>query len=210
MGGEPCWIASSTRSCRLRSSRRWSVTACSGGSPADIADGFIHLSRGSQVAGTLDKHFNGVAGLMLAAVDLSGLGDTVRWVAFTWRPAVPAHLRPLARRSRGLLRCGGAQRGRHGQITRIEAGATLTSSRHDAPGHPACPVMRVADRHGERVGRIRAADHGTRQQPAHHHLHLLLLRAAGTRQPHSFTDLAAYSVTGTPASAGASSAMPRA
>ncbi len=49
------------------------------GSPADIADGFIHLSRGSQVAETLDKHFNGVAGLMLAAVDLSGLGDTVRW-----------------------------------------------------------------------------------------------------------------------------------
>jgi uncharacterized protein (DUF952 family) len=49
------------------------------GSPVDIADGYIHLSCRSQVAETLDKHFSGIDGLMLAAVDLSGLGDTVRW-----------------------------------------------------------------------------------------------------------------------------------
>jgi len=49
------------------------------GSPADIADGYIHLSCGSQLAATLDKHFSGVDGLMLAAVDLSLLGDAVRW-----------------------------------------------------------------------------------------------------------------------------------
>jgi uncharacterized protein (DUF952 family) len=49
------------------------------GSPADIADGYIHLSLGSQLAATLDKHFSGVADLVLAAVDLSRLGDTVRW-----------------------------------------------------------------------------------------------------------------------------------
>ncbi len=49
------------------------------GSPADIADGYIHLSCGSQVAATLDRHFSGVDGLMLAAVDLSVLGDNVRW-----------------------------------------------------------------------------------------------------------------------------------
>jgi len=49
------------------------------GSPADIADGYIHLSCGSQLAATLDKHYNGVDGLMLLAVDLSLLGDTVRW-----------------------------------------------------------------------------------------------------------------------------------
>ena len=51
------------------------------GSPVDIADGYIHLSCASQVAATLDKHFSGVDGLVLAAVDLSGLGDTVRWEA---------------------------------------------------------------------------------------------------------------------------------
>jgi uncharacterized protein (DUF952 family) len=49
------------------------------GSPVDIADGYIHLSCGSQLVSTLDNHFSGVDGLMLAAVDLSQLGDTVRW-----------------------------------------------------------------------------------------------------------------------------------
>ncbi len=51
------------------------------GTQADIADGFIHLSCGSQLAGTLDKHYRGVADLALAAVDLSRLGDAVRWEA---------------------------------------------------------------------------------------------------------------------------------
>ena len=49
------------------------------GSPADIADGYIHLSCDSQIAATLVKHFSGVDGLVLAAVDLSALRDTVRW-----------------------------------------------------------------------------------------------------------------------------------
>ena len=49
------------------------------GSPVDLADGFIHLSAASQVAGTLDKHFAGQTGLVLAAVDLAMLGDAVRW-----------------------------------------------------------------------------------------------------------------------------------
>jgi uncharacterized protein (DUF952 family) len=52
-----------------------------GGSPVDIADGYIHLSCGSQLAATLDTHFSGVDGLMLAAVDLSRCGDGVRWEA---------------------------------------------------------------------------------------------------------------------------------
>ena len=49
------------------------------GSPADISDGYIHLSCGSQLAATLEKYFSGVEGLMLIAVDLSRLGETVRW-----------------------------------------------------------------------------------------------------------------------------------
>ena len=49
------------------------------GSPVDTADGYIHLSSRSQLAATLDRHFSGVTGLMLVAVDLSRLGDTVRW-----------------------------------------------------------------------------------------------------------------------------------
>jgi uncharacterized protein (DUF952 family) len=49
------------------------------GSAADVTDGFIHLSCDSQLTVTWDKHFGGAAGLVLAAVDLSRLGDTVRW-----------------------------------------------------------------------------------------------------------------------------------
>lgn len=49
------------------------------GSPVDVTDGYIHLSCGSQVAATLDRHFGGVEDLMLVAVDLSLLGDSLRW-----------------------------------------------------------------------------------------------------------------------------------
>lgn len=49
------------------------------GSTVDIADGYIHLSCGSQLAATLEKHFSGIEGLMLVAVDLARLADTVRW-----------------------------------------------------------------------------------------------------------------------------------
>jgi len=49
------------------------------GAPIDIADGYIHLSSAAQLAATVRKHFAGVDGLVLAAVDLARLGDTVRW-----------------------------------------------------------------------------------------------------------------------------------
>jgi uncharacterized protein (DUF952 family) len=49
------------------------------GSPVDQADGFIHLSTASQLTETVDRHFAGQKGLIVAAVDLTALGDTVRW-----------------------------------------------------------------------------------------------------------------------------------
>lgn len=49
------------------------------GAPVDIADGYIHLSAADQLAGTLDKHFAGQDGLHVVAVDLTALGDAVRW-----------------------------------------------------------------------------------------------------------------------------------
>lgn len=49
------------------------------GSPVDRADGFIHLSAAGQVEATLERHFAGQTGLVLAEVDLSVLGDAVRW-----------------------------------------------------------------------------------------------------------------------------------
>ncbi len=49
------------------------------GSADDARDGFIHLSEGSQVAGTLAKYFAGQTDLALLAVDTDRLGDRLRW-----------------------------------------------------------------------------------------------------------------------------------
>lgn len=49
------------------------------GAPADIADGYIHMSTAGQLAGTIDRHFAGQDDLAIAAVDLAALGDAVRW-----------------------------------------------------------------------------------------------------------------------------------
>jgi uncharacterized protein (DUF952 family) len=49
------------------------------GAPVDLADGYIHLSSADQLQGTLDKHFAGQSGLIIAEIDLRALGDTVRW-----------------------------------------------------------------------------------------------------------------------------------
>ncbi len=49
------------------------------GSAADIADGFVHLSTAAQLTATADKHFAGQEGLIVAAVELTRLGDAVQW-----------------------------------------------------------------------------------------------------------------------------------
>jgi uncharacterized protein (DUF952 family) len=49
------------------------------GAPVDLADGYVHLSAAGQLQGTLDKHFAGQTGLVIAEVDLAALGDTVKW-----------------------------------------------------------------------------------------------------------------------------------
>jgi beta-hydroxylase len=49
------------------------------GAPVDLADGHIHLSAEPEVVGTLDKHFAGQSGLVIAEVDLAALGESVKW-----------------------------------------------------------------------------------------------------------------------------------
>jgi uncharacterized protein (DUF952 family) len=49
------------------------------GAPVDLADGFIHLSSGSQLLETVERHFSGRDGLVIVAVDLAALGEAVRW-----------------------------------------------------------------------------------------------------------------------------------
>jgi uncharacterized protein (DUF952 family) len=49
------------------------------GAPVDVADGFIHMSTAAQLDETLRKHFAGIDELYIAAVDLTALGNLVRW-----------------------------------------------------------------------------------------------------------------------------------
>ena len=62
--------------------RAWAEACRAGaylGSPADRRDGFIHLSLGRQVRGTVEQHFSGATGLMLVAFDAEGLGEALKW-----------------------------------------------------------------------------------------------------------------------------------
>ncbi len=49
------------------------------GAAVDLADGFIHLSDGSQVRETAARHFAGREGLLLVAFDADALGPALRW-----------------------------------------------------------------------------------------------------------------------------------
>lgn len=49
------------------------------GAPVDLADGYIHLSPQDQVQGTLENHFAGQEGLIVAEVDLTSVQDFIKW-----------------------------------------------------------------------------------------------------------------------------------
>ncbi|MEK7661795.1 MAG: DUF952 domain-containing protein [Pseudomonadota bacterium] len=49
------------------------------GSTLDKKDGFIHLSSGLQLERTFLLHFGGQTDLIVAAIDLAQLGETVVW-----------------------------------------------------------------------------------------------------------------------------------
>lgn len=67
---------------KILTAQQWAQFDADGvfyGAPVDVADGYIHLSAAEQVQGTLDKHFAGQADLVIAEVDLTVLGDLVKW-----------------------------------------------------------------------------------------------------------------------------------
>lgn len=49
------------------------------GAPIDVADGYVHFSTAAQAAETAAKHFAGVDGLFLLAVETDRLGDALQW-----------------------------------------------------------------------------------------------------------------------------------
>ncbi len=64
-----------------------------GGSPADVADGFIHLSTATQVGETARKYFAGQGDLVLVAVDTDVLGK-LSGGALQWEPSRGGDLFP--------------------------------------------------------------------------------------------------------------------
>lgn len=48
------------------------------GAPIDLADGYVHFSTAEQAQETAAKHFAGVDGLVLLAVEADGIED-LRW-----------------------------------------------------------------------------------------------------------------------------------
>jgi uncharacterized protein (DUF952 family) len=60
----------------------WAIAEAVGqyeGSADDARDGFIHFSTGTQLAGTLAKHFAGRDDLLLIAVAPEALGEALKW-----------------------------------------------------------------------------------------------------------------------------------
>ncbi len=49
------------------------------GAPVDLRDGFIHFSTARQARETAAKHFAGREGLIIAAIDVDGVGDSLKW-----------------------------------------------------------------------------------------------------------------------------------
>jgi uncharacterized protein (DUF952 family) len=49
------------------------------GAPIDLADGYIHMSTGKQVAETCAKYFAGVNGLVLLVLDADDFGPELKW-----------------------------------------------------------------------------------------------------------------------------------
>ena len=49
------------------------------GTEHDLRDGFIHFSTASQVAETAARHYAGLANLLLVTVNVTALGDALRW-----------------------------------------------------------------------------------------------------------------------------------
>jgi uncharacterized protein (DUF952 family) len=58
---------------------QFQVDGAFNGAPVDLADGYIHMSTADQVAETLAKHFAGQQDLVIATIDLTPLGEAVKW-----------------------------------------------------------------------------------------------------------------------------------
>lgn len=84
------------------------------GSAVDRADGYIHLSTEAQLTGTVDKHFAGRDGLWVATVDLTVLGEAIRWEESRGGALFPHLYMPLPLGA--VVACAPLERGPDGQV----------------------------------------------------------------------------------------------
>lgn len=67
---------------KIISAAEWTAARRAGsfvGSPADLRDGYIHLSTASQAPETFRRHFLGQSGLLILAFSARRLGTALRW-----------------------------------------------------------------------------------------------------------------------------------
>lgn len=79
---------------KILTAEEWAGFQASGrfmGSPADLADGFIHLSAEDQVEGTLARHFAGQKNLVFVQIDLVALGEALKWEVSRGGALFPHH-----------------------------------------------------------------------------------------------------------------------
>ena len=65
---------------KIVTSEQWAEAEKAGvfkGAPVDLADGYIHFSTADQVRETAAKHFAGMEGLLLVAVEAEALGKAL-------------------------------------------------------------------------------------------------------------------------------------
>lgn len=83
---------------KILQSEDWTNAAAIGfysGSADDRRDGYIHLSSGAQIEGTLTKYFRGQSGLVLVAFETAALTTHLRWEASRGGDLFPHYYGPL-------------------------------------------------------------------------------------------------------------------
>ena len=67
---------------KILRAEEWAALQAAGetpGAPIDVADGYVHFSTAAQAAETAAKHFAGVDGLVLLALEAEAMGGALRW-----------------------------------------------------------------------------------------------------------------------------------
>jgi uncharacterized protein (DUF952 family) len=92
------------------------------GSPADLADGYIHFSTAVQLQETAEKHFAGQADLLLLLVKTDPISENLRWERSRSGELFPHLYAPLPLEAvKKMYEIGNGHDGRHQFPSEIHA-----------------------------------------------------------------------------------------